>query len=86
VTTPTLPVAARDLPASARLVYLALAASDARLTTEELAERTAASEVSVKRALSALREAGVVERATHPVDGRRRVYDAVDAPEVAANR
>jgi DNA-binding transcriptional ArsR family regulator len=67
----------RELAPTARLVYLALQGGASR-TAEELLERTGADDATLTRALRTLRDEGIVETDTHPVDGRRRQYTLAD--------
>jgi len=68
-----IPPGVRDLPPSARLCYLAIRQGSA-LSIDELVAYTGASETTVHRSLSELREHGYIETVEHPTDWRRRQH------------
>jgi DNA-binding transcriptional ArsR family regulator len=79
-----LPAAIRDEHTpSARLVYLALREAGVGVSYSELAAATGVDQVTIRRELLSLREAGHVEPAEHPTDGRRRLWRV--APEPGAD-
>ena len=76
------PTDVRHLPATARLVYLAVQGTPG-LTIGEIERRTGAATRSVKQALAELRERDLVERHPHPTDQRRVLYSSSGRPEVS---
>lgn len=76
----TLPDAVREqLPASARLVYLTLAASEKPLMVEEVAEQTGFSLPQTRVALNTLCEYGFAEFDRLSSDKRRKVYSVAES-------
>lgn len=69
----------KDVPASARLVYLALRAADDPLTVEDLADATAVSETTVPKSLRELDTTGINIESTRTLsDPRAKSYVLVD--------
>jgi len=60
-----------DVPASARLVYLALRAAEDPLTVEDLADATAVSETTIPKSLRELDAAGINIESTRTLSDPR---------------
>lgn len=69
----TVPDGLREMPPSAKLVFVTLRYEGA-LTQTELAESSLLPARTVRYALDALREAGIVEERLYIQDARKRLY------------
>ena len=73
-----LPPSVRELPPTARLVFVALREAEGPVGRSELLAQTAACEDSLHRALNNLDDRGLIEQAPHPADRRRQQYATTD--------
>ena len=77
VTTARIPKPVQETTPSARLVYSVLAAVGPA-GADEIEERTGLARRTIRAAFSDLEERDLVNSNPHPVDARRRMYDAAD--------
>lgn len=73
-----LPATVRELPPTARLVFVALREAEGPVDRSELLAQTAACEDSLHRALNKLADRDLIKQSAHPADRRRQRYATTD--------
>jgi DNA-binding MarR family transcriptional regulator len=78
------PPAVRDLPPSAKLVYIAL--KDGEKTQQQLVEEMAVTRQTVRSAITRLKGAGVVRSRPSPTDARYVLYSLSVSEEKSSSQ